>query len=140
MRSSVAPLGEALLLNDAYNANPGSARAALALLADIGQGRQRVAILGTMRELGVHAPQKHREVAEAALAAGHDVICGIGDFAAALEAVAPGDARVITASDVDDLWPKLQPRLQRTAAILLKASRGVKLERLVPTLTTWVNA
>lgn len=140
MRSSVAPLGEALLLNDAYNANPGSARAALALLADIGAGRQRVAILGTMRELGVHAPQKHREVAEAALAAGHDVICGIGDFAAALEAVAPGDARVITASDVDDLWPKLQPRLQRTAAILLKASRGVKLERIVPTLTTWANA
>jgi len=139
MRSSVGPLGAALLLNDAYNANPGSARAAIALLADVGQGRQRVAVLGTMRELGVHAPVKHREVAEAALAAGHDLVCGIGDFAAALESIAPSDPRVITAGDVDDLWPKLQPRLQRSAAILLKASRGVKLERLVPILTTWAN-
>jgi UDP-N-acetylmuramoyl-tripeptide--D-alanyl-D-alanine ligase len=140
MRSAVGPLGEALLLNDAYNSNPGSARAAIALLADVGKGRQRVAVLGTMRELGAHAPAKHREVAEAALAAGHDIICGIGDFAAALEALAPGDPRVITAGDVDDLWPKLQPRLDRDAAILLKASRGVKLERLVPILTTWATA
>ncbi len=139
MRSNVGPLGRALLLNDAYNANPGSARAAIALLADVGQGRQRVAVLGTMRELGIHAPVKHREVAEAALAAGHDLVCGIGDFAVALESIAPGDPRVITAGDVGDLWPLLEPRLQRDAAILLKASRGVKLERLVPILTTWAT-
>jgi UDP-N-acetylmuramoyl-tripeptide--D-alanyl-D-alanine ligase len=68
MRSEVAPLGAALLLNDAYNANPGSARAALALLRDVGHGRQRVAVLGTMRELGAQAERAHREVAEAALA------------------------------------------------------------------------
>lgn len=140
MRSAVAPLGRALLLNDAYNANPGSARAAIALLADIGGGRQRVAVLGTMRELGAHTERAHREVAEAALAAGHDIVCGIGEFAPALERLAPGDARVITAADVDDLWPKLQPRLAPEAAILLKASRGVKLERLVPILTTWAGA
>lgn len=142
MRSAVSPLGSALLLNDAYNANPGSARAALALLTDIGGGRQRVAVLGTMRELGAHSARAHREVAEAALAAGHDLVCGIGEFASALDALdalAPGDARVITAADVDDLWPKLRPRLQRDAAILLKASRGVKLERLVPILTTWAT-
>jgi len=140
MRSAVSPLGKALLLNDAYNANPGSARAALALLGDIGGTRQRVAVLGTMRELGAHAPRAHREIAEAALAGGHDLVCGIGEFAPALEALAPGDARVITAADVDDLWPKLQPRLAADAAILLKASRGVKLERLVPILTTWAGA
>ncbi len=139
MRSAIGPLGQALLINDAYNANPGSARAAIALLADVGQGRQRVAILGTMRELGAHAPAKHLEVAEAALAAGHDLVCGIGDFAAALERIAPGDPRVLTAGDVDDLWPALQPRLQRDAAILLKASRGVKLERIVPLLTHWAT-
>ena len=140
MRSTVAPLGKALLLNDAYNANPGSARAALALLRDIGGGRQRVAVLGTMRELGAHSERAHREVAEAALAEGHDLVCGIGEFAEALTAAAPGDARVLTAADVDDLWPKLQSRLAPDAAILLKASRGVKLERLLPLLTTWANA
>jgi len=137
MRSAVQSLGAALLLNDAYNSNPGSARAALALLRDLGGGRQRVAVLGTMRELGAHAARAHREVAEAALAEGHDLVCGIGEFAGALEAAAPGDARVLTAADVDDLWPRLAPRLEPDAAILLKASRGVKLERLVPLLTTW---
>lgn len=139
MRSAVQPLGAALLLNDAYNSNPGSARAALALLRDVGGGRQRVAVLGTMRELGAHGVRAHREVAEAALAEGHDLVCGIGEFAGALEAAAPGDARVLTAADVDDLWPQLEPRLEADAAILLKASRGVKLERLVPLLTTWAD-
>ncbi len=140
MRSNVGPLGKAVLINDAYNANPGSARAAIALLRDVGGGRQRVAVLGTMRELGVHAERAHREVAEAALAAGHDLVCGIGEFGPALRALAPNDPRVLVADDVDDLWPRLQPLLKPDAAILLKASRGVKLERLVPHLTTWATA
>jgi UDP-N-acetylmuramoyl-tripeptide--D-alanyl-D-alanine ligase len=140
MRSAVTPLGRALLLNDAYNANPGSAKAALTLLTDIGAGRQRVVVLGTMRELGAAAPRAHREVAEAALAGGYDLICGLGEFVPALEMLAIGDPRVILANEVEELWPKLQPRLQRDAAILLKASRGVALERLVPYLTSWATA
>jgi UDP-N-acetylmuramoyl-tripeptide--D-alanyl-D-alanine ligase len=140
MRSAVTPLGRALLLNDAYNANPGSAKAALDLLTDIGAGRQRVVVLGTMRELGAAAPRAHREVAEAALAGGFDLICGIGEFVPALEQLALGDPRVLLANDVEDLWPQLQPRLAPDAAILLKASRGVALERLVPPLTSWATA
>ncbi|MEY4609406.1 MAG: hypothetical protein RL625_1623 [Gemmatimonadota bacterium] len=140
MRSAVTPLGRALLLNDAYNANPGSAKAALTLLTDIGAGRQRVVVLGTMRELGAAAPRAHREVAEAALAGGYDLICGIGEFVPALEELALGDPRVILANEVEALWPRLQPRLERDAAILLKASRGVALERLVPYLTSWATA
>ena len=139
MRSSVTPLGRALLLNDAYNANPGSAKAALALLTDIGVGRQRVVVLGTMRELGAAAPRAHREVAEAALAGGFDLICGIGEFVPALESLALGDPRLLLADDVDELWPQLRSRLHPDAAILLKASRGVALERLVPPLTAWAT-
>jgi UDP-N-acetylmuramoyl-tripeptide--D-alanyl-D-alanine ligase len=137
MRSSVEPLGRALLVNDAYNSNPGSARAALALLARVGSARQRVAVLGTMRELGARAAQAHRDIARAALDSGAHVVAGIGDFAAALDAVAPADPRVVTAADVDDLWPRLRARLADDAAILLKASRGVRLERLLPHLATW---
>lgn len=142
MRSEIGLLGSALLLNDAYNANPASARAALELLRDVGRGRQRVAVLGTMRELGMHAGRSHREVAEAALATGIELVCGIGEFADALRALAahPAGDRVITAADVDDLWPMLHPRLAPDAAILLKASRGVRLERLVPLLTSWATA
>jgi flavin-dependent dehydrogenase len=65
---------------------------------------------------------------------------GIGDFATALGALAPANGRVVTAPDVDELWALLAPRLQRDAAILLKDSRGVKLERLLPHLTTWSGA
>jgi UDP-N-acetylmuramoyl-tripeptide--D-alanyl-D-alanine ligase len=139
MRSSVEALGEALLINDAYNANPGSARAALALLTVLAGRRQRVAVLGTMRELGAHAERAHREIARAALDSGADLVAGIGDFASALRAVAPADGRVVTANDVDDLWPKLRTRLSADAAILLKASRGVRLERLLPQLTAWAS-
>lgn len=137
MRSSVESLGRALLINDAYNANPGSARAALELLARVGAERQRVVVLGTMRELGAQAERSHREVAIAALESGAHLVAGIGEFAAALAAVAPDDARVLTAADVDDLWPRLRARLADDAAILLKASRGVRLERLVPHLVAW---
>jgi UDP-N-acetylmuramoyl-tripeptide--D-alanyl-D-alanine ligase len=140
MRSAVGPLGRALLVHDAYNSNPGSARAAITLLRDVGEGRQRVAVLGTMGELGAASERAHREVAEAALASGADLLCGIGVFAGALQAAAPGDSRVIVADDVDALWPQLRPRLQPDAAILLKASRSVKLERLVPLLTTWATS
>jgi len=139
MRSAVGPLGAALLLNDAYNANPGSVRAALELLAVVGAGRQRVAVLGTMRELGATAAQLHRDVARAALSSGADLIAGIGEFATALEEVGAGDERVVVGRDVDDLWPVLQPRLRADAAILLKASRGVRLERLLPYLTAWAT-
>lgn len=140
MRSAVEPLGRALLLNDAYNANPGSARAAIALLRELGHGRQRVAVLGTMRELGTQAPRAHREVAQEALDAGIELVCGIGEFGPALNALAVGGGRVLVARDVEDLWPQLEGRLTPDAAILLKASRGVRLERLLPHLTAWASA
>lgn len=140
MRGAWEALGDAILINDAYNANPASMRAAITLLSDVGQGRQRVAILGSMRELGASADAQHREVAAVALASPADVIAGVGDFAAALEALAPGDPRVVTATELEALWPALEPRLDRRAVILLKASRGMRLERLVPQLTLWATA
>lgn len=139
MRSDVAPLGSALLVTDCYNSNPGSARAAIELLREVAQGRQRVAVLGTMRELGDASERAHREVAEAALASGAELVCGIGEFGPALQRLgAPAD-RVLIANDVDDLWPQLSPRLAPDAVILLKASRGVRLERLLPLLTSWAT-
>jgi UDP-N-acetylmuramoyl-tripeptide--D-alanyl-D-alanine ligase len=139
MRSSWEQVGDVTLINDAYNANPGSTRAAIELLQGTGSGRQRVIVLGTMRELGSASEQCHADIAGLALASGADIVAGIGEFAPALEKQKERD-RVITAPDVEDLWPQLQARLQRNAIILLKASRGVQLERLVPHLTTWATA
>ena len=140
MRGVWETIGRATLINDAYNANPASMRAAITLLADVGQGRQRVAILGSMRELGASAEAQHREVASAALASPADLVAGVGDFAAALRTLAPHDPRVIVSEELEALWPLLEARLDRDAVILLKASRGMRLERLVPHITHWATA
>ncbi len=140
MRGSWEQHGQLILINDAYNANPASMRAALDLLDRVGTGQQRVAILGTMRELGAQSAQQHRDVAAAALASTADMIVGVGDFALAFHEVSPSDTRVVATPDFDALWPLLEPRLERNAIVLLKGSRGMRLERLVPTLTTWATA
>ena len=139
MRSAWEPLGRGVLINDAYNANPGSTRAALDMLAAAGEGRQRVAVLGTMREMGEQTRRVHDEIAREAVASSIEVLAGVGEFATALQSAAGADPRVVTAPDVDELWPRLEPRLAADPVILLKASRGVKLERLVPYLTAWAS-
>lgn len=136
MRTAWQPLGQATLINDAYNANPASARAALELLAGAGSARQRVVVLGSMRELGAAADRMHEEIARLAVEGPADVVAGVGDFVAPLERLGAG-RRVITAPDVDELWTKLEPVLRADAVILLKASRGMRLERLVPHLERW---
>lgn len=139
MRMAWEPLGDAVVLNDAYNANPPSMRAAFELMASMDGGRQRVAVLGTMRELGDSTDRLHREIARVALAAPFDLVAGIGLFANALDSEGGGGVRVVTAPDVDELWTLLQPRLENNALILLKGSRGARLERLLPYLTAWAT-
>jgi UDP-N-acetylmuramoyl-tripeptide--D-alanyl-D-alanine ligase len=139
MRLAWEQLGGATLINDAYNASPASMRAALDLLSGMGRERQRVAVLGTMRELGAHAARLHDEIARQAIATSIDVLAAVGEMGDALRAAGNGDPRVITAPDIDALWRALEPRLARDGIILLKASRGVALERLVPLLTAWAT-
>lgn len=139
MRSAWETIGHATIINDAYNSNPGSARAAIGLLEGVGVGKQRVIVLGTMRELGPQSDKLHDDISKLALESGADVIAGIGDFETSLARVGGGDKRIVTAGTVEEIWPLLAPRLARDAVILLKASRGVQLERLVPHLTTWAT-
>jgi UDP-N-acetylmuramoyl-tripeptide--D-alanyl-D-alanine ligase len=137
MRSNVEEHGRVTLINDAYNSNPGSARAAIELLEHAGKGRQRVAVLGTMLELGSHTPRLHDDVARTALDAGIEIVAGVGEFADALGRVANGNARALAASDIDALWSALSSRLAPDAVILLKGSRGMRLERLVTPIAEW---
>lgn len=143
MRVHWERIGRATLINDAYNSNPGSARAALELLAHAGDldgaRRQRVAVLGTMLELGPATPQLHDDIARTALASNVDIVAGVGEFEAALERVGAPAERVVGSPDVDGLWPRLASRLRPDAIILLKGSRGVRLERLVPLVTRWAQ-
>ena len=137
MRGRWASVGGLTLINDAYNANPSSMREAITLLDSLDASRPRVLVLGTMRELGPQAAALHDEIASRALSSGATIVAGIGDFVAPL--ASRQDERVIVAPDVPELWPLLAPRLPRNAIVMLKASRGVKLERMVPLLEQWAS-
>jgi UDP-N-acetylmuramoyl-tripeptide--D-alanyl-D-alanine ligase len=139
MRVAWEQIGQATLINDAYNANPGSSRAAIDVIRGLGGGRQRVIVLGTMRELGEASARCHDDISRVALESGADIVAGIGEFADALARVAAGDARVVSSPTVAGIWPMLEPRMKPDAVILLKASRGVQLEQLVPQITTWAK-
>jgi UDP-N-acetylmuramoyl-tripeptide--D-alanyl-D-alanine ligase len=140
MRVHFEQLGRVTVINDAYNSNPGSARVALELLAHAGRDRQRVAVLGSMLELGEHADRLHDEVARDALASGIEFVVGVGAYAAALDRVAPSDPRVTHGADPEAAWAAVRSRLAPDAVILLKGSRGVRLERLLPLIAEWASA
>jgi UDP-N-acetylmuramoyl-tripeptide--D-alanyl-D-alanine ligase len=137
MRSAWMEIGTLTVINDAYNANPASARESLRMLAALDTARQRVAVLGSMLELGAAGPALHDEIARLALTGPADIVAGIGEFSRALAAAAPGDPRVVVADDVPNLWPQIAPRLASDAVILLKGSRGARLERLIPSIEEW---
>lgn len=139
MRVAWEQIGKATLVNDAYNANPGSARAAIDIVRGLDSDRQRVIVLGTMRELGAESRRCHDEIAAYALDSGADIVAGVGEFAESLSRLAAGDSRIATSPDVGGLWEVLEPRLKPDAVILLKASRGVRLEQIVPQITTWAK-
>jgi UDP-N-acetylmuramoyl-tripeptide--D-alanyl-D-alanine ligase len=114
-------LGDGIVLvNDCYNANPVSMRAALDHLATLGAPRT-VAVLGEMGELGEGAPGYHREVGEHARAAGVDLLIGVGlparDYAPDELVADPAEAAELLAA-----------QLERGDAVLVKGSRSAGLE------------
>jgi UDP-N-acetylmuramoyl-tripeptide--D-alanyl-D-alanine ligase len=117
--------GGILLLNDCYNANPLSMRAALANLAERAGARRRVAVLGEMAELGPGAGEFHREVGRQAAELGVEVI-GVGTLARGY-----GGRTVAAAAEAAELVAKL---LQPGDVVLVKGSRSVGLEAVAAKL------
>ena len=120
-----------LVVNDAYNANPESMTAALEAIAELPAGR-RVAVLGEMLELGDLGPQAHHDVGRLAAVVGFDRVVAIGPGAAAIAegAGAVGEA----VPDVDVAVRTLSAWLTDGDVVLVKASRGCRLERVVDAL------
>ena len=116
-----------VVINDAYNANPDSMRAALHTLHDIGRrsGRRTIAVLGEMRELGSAAVEEHAAVGDLADTLAIDQVLVVGVEAAAIR----GKVTRHVASVTDALvW--LRQNVQRDDVVLVKASRGARLERV----------
>ena len=121
------------IINDAYNANPTSMRAALAVLADY--PAPRVAVLGDMLELGQVTASAHRDIASLAADTAERCVLIGPHFAAAVAQLAL-DTRVVSAHPAwsDDLAKEIAAELAPEATLLLKGSRGMALERLLPAL------
>jgi UDP-N-acetylmuramoyl-tripeptide--D-alanyl-D-alanine ligase len=135
-RGELLQVGGLTILNDCYNANPQSFRSAIATAAALRAGRRLVFVAGTMRELGEASPALHAEIARELVALEPDLLAGVGDFATALapHAAALGD-RLLTAEDPPALAAALAARLRGDEVVVLKASRGVALERILPALS-----
>ena len=133
MRMDVRRIGDVRVIVDCYNANPASMRAAGDLLASMPRGSARVAVIGSMLELGEESAALHRASLEEMLARDVDVVVATGEFAFAAHGVGGAD-RVIAETDPLRAWESLRDRLAGDEVVLLKGSRGVKLERLLPLL------
>ncbi len=123
------------VIDDSYNASPGSVIAALDLLAGL-PGR-RVAVLGEMLELGDAHDAGHRAVGEAAAAIAELLVVvgsGAGGIAAGAQDAGLDPSRIHVVPDADQALDVLRPRLRDGDMVLVKASRGIGLDRLVDAL------
>jgi UDP-N-acetylmuramoyl-tripeptide--D-alanyl-D-alanine ligase len=135
-RGEELPLpGGGLLINDAYNANPVSMRAALAHLAATAGERRRVAILGDMAELGPAAPAYHEEIGRELAQHGVDVLLAVGELARAyLDGAGDGVRVTRWAPDAETAAGKAAELVLPGDVVLVKASRALGLERVAEAL------
>jgi len=133
MRMNILRRAEGItILNDAYNANPQSMRAAVEVLAQT-KGTKKIAVLGDMFELGPLAPALHAGVGEYLGRAGIDCLVAVGElaqhiYAAAAAAPVPEVYHCITKEEAKIVLAQV---LEPNATVLFKASRGMAFEELV---------
>jgi UDP-N-acetylmuramyl pentapeptide synthase len=130
MRGERVQVAGRTVIVDCYNANPASMAAALRTLAEraAAQAKTPLAVIGDMRELGDHATAAHREIGELAQSLGIGVIA-LGDHAATVVTAAGPDAE--SAATPAEAAARALARTQPGDWILLKASRGMRLERVL---------
>jgi UDP-N-acetylmuramoyl-tripeptide--D-alanyl-D-alanine ligase len=134
-RGEELPLpGGGLLINDAYNANPVSMRAALVHLAATAGARRRVAILGDMAELGAGAPAFHEEIGREASRNGVEALLAVGELARGYLEGATGVPLTRWAPDAEAAAAAARDLLEPGDCVLVKASRAMGLERVADAL------
>ena len=136
MRMNIVRRGDGItILDDTYNANPQSMRAAISVLADSG-GARKVAVLGDMFELGPFAPALHHGVGECLGKAGIDCLVAVGELSQhiAQGARENGVPTVYHCADKAAAMTVLPKVVEPDSTILVKASRGMKLEELTARL------
>jgi UDP-N-acetylmuramoyl-tripeptide--D-alanyl-D-alanine ligase len=127
------------VINDAYNANPDSVRAAIAALATMARGGRGLAVLGHMTELGDAADQLHEEIGAAAARAGVAALIVVGEQAAPMlagaKAVPSWQGELLAVPDAAAAVRAVSDRLRSGDVVLVKASHSIGLERVALALT-----
>jgi UDP-N-acetylmuramoyl-tripeptide--D-alanyl-D-alanine ligase len=140
MRSEVTAAGGVTIINDCYNANPASMKAAIDLLHALGEGRRTVAVLGDMLELGPTSAKLHREVGDYLGRKGVGYLIAVGELGRELAAGAKRsgipDANISEVRDAAAAAHTMQALLQRGDVVLVKASRRLRLEQVLTPLKT----
>ena len=122
-------------INDAYNANPPSMERAIETFFAVRNGGRAILVLGDMLELGRHAEEAHRRVGICAARSGPDLLIAVGPASRALAVAAvaaglPAD-RVVHCLEVGAARERLRAALTPDAWVLVKASRGMRLESVL---------
>jgi len=127
---------QALLIDESYNANPASVRAALATLAavELPSGARRIVVLGDMRELGDEAAALHRDLAAPIEAAKVDLVFTAGDLMQNLVSVLPASRRAAHAQDAAGLVDAVATALAPGDAIMIKGSNSMRMAQIVAAL------
>ncbi len=141
MRQSITVRDGVTVIADCYNAAPESMRAAIDTLTALSVKGRRLAVLGDMRELGEDSEKMHREVGEYLAGKGIDLLFTLGEsgeyIALGAREAGMSDRNIISVRDTEDidaLCGAIRERMRSCDAILFKASRGVKLERVMNSL------
>ncbi len=133
-RGAVLALGGLTVIDDTYNANPTSLKWAVRFASWLAgrRGRPLALVVGTMLELGPESARLHAAAAAEIAALRPALVAAVGAFAPAFEPyrAALGE-RLLTAPDAEALGPRLKAALKGDEIVLLKASRGVALERIL---------
>ena len=134
MRFQVINRDGLTIINDAYNAAPASMRASIKTTADLAKGR-KIAVLGDMLELGDISENAHREVGREVANAGFDFLLTLGTLGRFIADGARGAGleaeRVLSFDTHEDTAAALKSIIQSSDTILFKASRGMKLEKVL---------
>jgi UDP-N-acetylmuramoyl-tripeptide--D-alanyl-D-alanine ligase len=126
------------VINDAYNANPSSMRAALEVLAGYPCQGKRIAVLGNMLELGEQAEKGHRSIGDTVASLGLDSLVTLGELAGwiAAQAATRGmkQRSIFACTEKEQAIRQLQAILQPGDVVLVKGSRGMKMEEIAASI------
>ncbi|MDQ1331428.1 MAG: UDP-N-acetylmuramoyl-L-alanyl-D-glutamate--2,6-diaminopimelate ligase [Thermodesulfobacteriota bacterium] len=130
------------IIDDSYNANPGSMEAAIITLAGLKGNRRGILVAGDMLELGTHSQEMHRKIGAICAKSGIARLYASGEFSGQIAEGAVGngmESSAVFTGTQEDIIDDLKSRLKAEDWVLVKGSRGMKMEKIVLKLKEWAG-